>query len=314
MRLRASLRERSAEALAATSKRSPGLGPWAEKALKALRQAPAVDGSEAFSYFWDETADEETFSLADFPCVLPPEEAIGDERGAALFVEGEIPRRGLPMSMIVEDGSVGKVPAAHMATCAAAEGKPALTLLEGEPGLAVLEDAMISRAGALLVWDRSPARCRSLYASFGREAPAEVWGTLALVPFYEHTRRLAGRMGPQQLTIHLPISADGRPLVIPHGEEPLPINILGRRCLPSEIADGLASGQRPLLLMTLFAVACLGSPLAETVPADPPRDALGRRRRLILEGLADVLDDKGGARELGVGHALAACGAWFGGD
>lgn len=163
---RRSVRERSAEALGAVGRRSPMLAGWARKALRGLRQAPVVDASAAFSYFWDETADEETFSLADFPPIAPPVAAFGDERGAVLFVEGEVPRRGLPMSMIVEGNKVGRVPVAHMATSAAA-GKPPPMLLEGDPGLAVLEDALIERAGALLVWNRNPAQCRGLYASFG---------------------------------------------------------------------------------------------------------------------------------------------------
>ncbi len=85
---RGSLRERSAEALGTVDRRSPSLAGWAREALKGIRQAPDVDASADFSYFWDETGDEETFSLADLPPVPPPVAALGDERGAVLFVEG----------------------------------------------------------------------------------------------------------------------------------------------------------------------------------------------------------------------------------
>lgn len=152
-----------------------------------------VDASEAYSYFWDETTDEVTFSLADLPPVSPPVAAVGDERGAVLFVEGTAPDRGLPMSMIVEDGKVGRLPVAHLANSVVVEDKPPPVLIEGEPGLTVLEDALISRASALLVWKRDPAQVRSLYGSFGCEAPAKVWCTLTVVPFYEHTKRLGAR-------------------------------------------------------------------------------------------------------------------------
>lgn len=100
--------------------------------------------------------------------------------------------------------------------------------------------------------------------------------------------------------------------MIPRGEEALPINVLGHGSLPPDLSDGLAAGQRPLLLMTLFATACLGSPLAETVFTVPPADALGRYHHLVIDEIARVLDEKGKARELGLGHALAACDAWFG--
>lgn len=307
------LRERSSEALSGLGKRSPALASWAREAYKGVRQAPTVDASGAFSYFWDETTDKGTFSLADLPPVSPPPASVGDDRGAVLFIEGAAPDRGLPMSMIVEDGKVGRVPASHLTTSIAAEDKPPAAVLEDEPGLIVLEDALISRAGALLVWSRNPAQCRSLYASFGCEAPPEVWGTLTLVPFYEHVKRLGRRMGPPQLTVHLPLSTDGHVLVIPRGDDSLPINVLAYKSLPTDLADGLAAGQRPLLLMSLFAVACLGSPLAEMVPDSPPGGALGRRR-LVIADIARILEEKGDARELGLGHALAACDAWFGGD
>lgn len=39
-----------------------------------------------------------------------------------------------------------------------------------------------------------------------------------------------------------------------------------------------------------------------------------RRRLLVFDGIGAVLDEKGAARELGLGHVLAACGSWFGGD
>lgn len=48
------------------------------------------------------------------PISLPPA-AVGDERGGVLFVEGAAPGRGLPMSMIVEDGKVGRLPVSHPA-------------------------------------------------------------------------------------------------------------------------------------------------------------------------------------------------------
>lgn len=307
-----SLRNRSAEALASLGKRSPALASWAREAYKGVRQAPTVDASEAFAYFWDETTDEETFSLADLPPIALPPAAVGDERGGVLFVEGAAPGRGLPMSMIFEDGKVGRLPVEHLANSVMVEDKPPAMVLEGEPGIVVLEDALISRAGALLIWNHNPAQARGLYTSLGCEAPAEVWGTLTIVPFYEHAKRLGNRLGPQQLTIHLPLGPDGQIMVIPRGDESLPINVLGRTFLPSKLSDALAAGQRPLLLMTLFTVACLGSPLAEIVRTDVQGGGSGCQSRLVIEGIIRILDEKGHARELGLGHALAACDTWFG--
>ncbi|MGF1473307.1 MAG: hypothetical protein ACFB50_16425, partial [Rubrobacteraceae bacterium] len=305
------LRDRSAEALAVLGKRSPALASWAREAFKGVKQAPTVDASETFAYFWDETSDEETFSLADLPPISLPPAAVGDERGGVLFVEGAAPSRGLPMSMIVDDGKVGRLPVGHLANSVMVEDKPPAMIIEDEPGLVVLKDALISRAGALLVWNHSPAQARGLYSSLGCAAPTDVWGTLTIVPFYEHTKRLGNRMGPQQLTIHLPLGPDGQVLVIPRGDESLPINVLGRRYLPPELSDALAAGQRPLLLMTLFAAACLGSPLAEMAATDLGHNGSGCRQRLVIENIVRVLDEKGNARELGLGHALAACDAWF---
>lgn len=307
-----SLKERSAEALTSLGKRLPAVASWAREAFKGVRQAPTVDASDAFAYFWDETTDEETFSLADLPPIALPPAAVGDERGGVLFVEGAAPGRGLPMSMIFEDGKVGRLPVDHLANSVTVEDKPPAMVLEGEPGIVVFEDALISRAGVLLIWNYNPVQARGLYSSLGCEAPAEVWGVLTIVPFYEHIKRLGNRLGPQQLTIHLPLGPDGQVLVIPRGDESLPINVLGRSFLPPKLSDALAAGQRPLLLMALFAAACLGSPLAEVAATDLRHNGSGCRQRLVIEDIVRVLDEKGNARELGLGHALAACDVWFG--
>lgn len=299
---------------------------WILDLARTLDSCQTLDATAAFSYFWDETPNEETFRMGDLPSVGLPAWLAGEGRASnAVFVESRAPASGLGWSLVLDHrGRSGQTSRSEVMEAAATGGVPTVAT-NVDPGAMAFDPGLLESAGALIYVDSDPhtAPSRDFYLNFV-EAPEldGAWaGVLHFIPFAAFKPGVCGGavLMPQVL-YYIPIGHDGRirpldraeslPMVIPD-QEP------AAQCAGHEsLASILAKGPRPLHLAALFSLVCAGSLGARGAPGEEPavlEDSLGARRVLQMDAIRAELDIAGRAGSLGLSHALTVCRELLGG-
>lgn len=316
----ASLREEAYEAAASSSEQ------WLAESAEVIGYSQALDASETFSYFWDETPDEESFEMADIPGIYLPAPLSGTGRGRdALFVEAEPPASGLGWSMLLAGtSSGGGEELSHLNSVARKRGV-ATAAVGTDPGAVLMEPGLVERAGALMYFDHNPGTrkaCRFYERLAGREEVKKWSVVIQLLPYALLDRELyGGRVQEPRVVYYLPVDESGRVRSV-GSDEALPMVIPGydpRTTDGETIGMVLARGHRPLILAVLFSLACAGADKGHHRAPQlrlAGRDSCGPLKRLVMEdrmgNLRHSLDGRGSARELGLSHALTVCRHEFG--
>jgi hypothetical protein len=301
---------------------------WILDLARTLESCQTLDATAAFSYFWDETPNEETFYMGDLPSVSLPEWLTGAGRGRnAVFVESRAPASGLAWSLVLDhQGRSGPTSRTEVTEAAATGGVPTVST-NGDPGAMAVDPGLIESTGALMYVDSDPhtAPGRDFYLNFveAAELDGEWAGVLHFIPFAAFKPGVCGGgVVLPQVVYYMPIGHDGRirpldraeslPMVIPD-QEPA-----AAQCADHDtLASVLAKGHRPLHLAALFSLVCAGACGAPCgAPGEEPavlEDALGARRVLQMDSIRAELDVAGRAGSLGLSHALTVCRELFGG-
>lgn len=316
----ATLREGAWEVATASSEE------WLSGCAEVLASCQVLDASEAFSYFWDETPNEETFDMKDIPGICLPEALAGSGEGKqALFVEAEAPAKGLGWSMLLDGrGTPDNEMLRHINSVAYPKGI-ATAAVGTDPGAMIMEPGLVERAGALVCFDDNPGlggSCK-FYERLAESEELEHWQSVVrMLPFVALDAGLYGdTVQPPQVIYYLPIGSERRvrpvttdegvPMVIP-GFDPATEDA-------ESIGGVLGRGHRPLQLAVLFSLACAGARKGHRHASPSVRqsgkDACGSVSRLAInEGRGNLrasLDGLGNARDLGLAHALTVCRGEF---
>jgi len=312
------LREQ-AYGLAAASERE-----WVRDMAGVLASCQSLDATEAFSYFWDGTPPESALRMSDLGRVGWPECLQGSGRGReGLFVETRAPGSGLAWSLVFDaEGSLGgtkRLTAPGLSAAACRQGVPAM-LLGGDPAVMAFEPGLVESAGALVYLDRTPFGRfeKRFYRRMAGRGVLRGWsGVLQVMPFVKLVAEAGGAVIGPQVVYYMPLDRDGR--VYPVGSEELPMVIpdTGPGAADREsLGLALIQGHRPLQLGLVFSLVCLSAPVASGTGASRltslGSDGCGPVSRLGIEDLKADLDERGGAREFGISHALTVCRECFG--
>lgn len=295
---------------------------WLGGVSGALKTPGVLDATDTFSYFWDETPDEKTFNMADIPRVGLPESLLADGfPRSSLFVEAAAPAKGLAWGMLCDrDGNAGRTTASRINAAAAERGIASITA-PGDPGLVSFEPGLVERAGAMLYLDRAPfeGTVRGFYRRMAADGELDQWSAvLQVVPFVRLDAELGGGgVEAPQAVYYVPIDHDQRVRLLgPDEDLPMIIpDVHSSTAHDQSIGTALAKSHRPLILATLFALACAAASQtgreASAFFEECANDAFGPVWRLRMGGLARGLNERGGARTLSLSHALTVCREQF---
>lgn len=267
--------------------------------VEAIRNTAPVEASTAFRWFWEEAPDDESFSIGDFPPLLP--RWANDPSGGAehVLIEAKAPRRGLGWGSAVCSGATGEnvLAGSVPATTATEVLKRAADSGAGAEihGQALVSGpGMVRRAGALMSYnsDYRPSWAREWLAQTSASGVhKEISGVLSIVP----CALLSGAVPVADISAAahmLPLDGAGRPVVGDRDE--LPAAITDVRMEDGEDGEHeswvstLMAAQRPVVLSALFALAALAESSREggrcRSTAGPP-DACGPTSTLSISAL-----------------------------
>lgn len=284
--------------------------------------SPAVDVSEAVSYFLEQTPEEDTFSLSDLPLAAGLQWLSSNTKLA--FVETEAPPEyGLPWATLL--GWDADQQALERSIREAGQARGVDTEIEtGDPGVALMDSGLVARAGVFVYLDEplgGEGRASYYQHLFSERLEIdELAGVLQLVCFAEieggGSEGVRSLIEPS-LIWYLPLDGDGRIHELGGGSDELMLVAPGVGDLESldDVMDDVADAQKPLLLAVLFSLACAGA--ARKANASSPvmeragEDAVGPVEALRMGGIGGALDQRGSALHLGLSHALTVCRAEF---
>lgn len=300
---------------------------WLADCAEVLGGCQVLDATEAFSYFWDETPNEETFEMADIPDIYLPQSLAGSGRSErALFVEARAPAKGLGWSTLLDGLGQAENAMLSQINAVAYRKGVATAAVDTDPGAVLMEPGLVQSAGALLYFDQEPARRRSrkFYERLAGRDEVRKWSAvIQLFPCVRFEDEMyGGEVHAPQMIYYLPLDERGRVRAV-GSDEALPMVIPG---FDPRTADGetigmvLARGHRPLILAVLFSLACAGAGKGHRHNAPQlrlaGRDSRGPLKRLVMEdrmgNLRHSLDERGSAKDLGLSHALTVCRDEFG--
>lgn len=315
------LRERAREVAAASSEE------WLSGCAEVLASCQVLDATEAFSYFWDETPNEETFDMKDIPGIGLAEALAGSGASKrAVFVEAEAPAKGLGWSLLLDGLGRADNETLRRVNSVAWRKGVATAAVGTDPGAMIMEPGLVERAGALVYFDDDLGRdsSRKFYERLAGFEEIEHWQSVVQVlPFAALDAELYGEsVQPPQVVYYLPIDSNRRVRAV-EADESIPMLIPGFDPATADaesIGGVLGKGHRPLHLAVLFSLACAGARKGHRHSSPQLRlageDAFGSVRKLVMSermgDLKSILDERGGARKLGLSHALTVCRDEFG--
>lgn len=292
-----------------------------------IAASPAVGVTEPVGYFMEETPEEESFSVADIPLYGGIEWLV--RSGGGVFLETLAP----PGSGIGWGTLLTRIPDTS-GICEAVEraGRTRGVDVEvglGDPGLALMEPGIVSRAGVFTFLEyplANDSRAEFYEYLFADSVDLEeLWGVLQMMCFVElDSAEPNADVGDTELLVvepsviwYLPVGLGGYVVETGRGSDELMMIApgVGSTGELEDVMDFLGEAQRPLLLAALFSLSCAGA--ARKGGPGAPRleeagsDGLGPVFELSMSGFRRILDVHGRGAELGLSHALTVCRAEF---
>lgn len=256
-----------------------------------LADAVDIEASEPFSYLRERTQDVEEqgpggdLSAADFPDCHPE----------SLARVGEL-SEGEPMSVIPPVFFEGSFPTG-MAT--AFDPRP------GEAAGIMSNDLESLGAGALVLCTEDVPE------ELGLELPENTRYVLRITPYVDLGVGATEVYGPPIMWL-IPVSEDGE-VQVDTADQDIAIFVLptpeGSEWDQEEGARVVHQALRPILYGALFSMCCANALGEGVMVGSPSSCGIGT---LYISGLAEKLDGRGRANELGLGHALTVCREEFG--
>ena len=294
-------------------------GSWLAQATDMLDRVDPVDVSEPYAWFWDEAPDDEGFSLADIPGLIPPGfENSPDPVG--MVMEGDAPSRGLAWSTPTLgecDLLPGTTPPLDAVTLIDAAGWANVSstvtdrdMADGRAAALMLEGGIVRRAGAFVTWHSGPLPAWiEQWLDTVTGGSHRVAGLLDVRPYAV----LAGDGLPEggvldatPLAYAVALDAGGRPIV-GDGDE-MPVGFLDERLAGDQDPETFAHmlrGQRSVALPVLFAFSCFNDATrkdGEARMTDYGHDGHGPVRKLRIDTLRNTLNSR---TKGGLGQALS---------
>lgn len=290
----------------------------------AAAQAQMIDVSDLISYFWDDTSEDDSINIGDFPNVsINPDlaAALGGHLANVLFFEAAVPKIGFAAGMLADSsGDIGPYSVDELMRAAIDAGLPALTTLSSNPMVVFCENAMVERIGVMVIADSDPAQNADLYRQQGINDPGQLHQVLHILPFIRHDQRMDGRILLPQIIARLPVADTLR--VRADSVRYLPFTVLGTEASPD---TGLLAALAGSCIHSVLNSALFCLSVSNAVWPDgkarreglAPRfhglgsDAYGQCFKMTFGSLADKLSEQGPGDKPEIGHALTMCRDYF---
>lgn len=290
----------------------------------AAAQAQMIDVSDLVSYFWDDTSEDDSINIGDFPHVsINPDlaAALGGHLANVLFFEAAVPKIGFAAGMLADSsGDIGPYAVDELMRAAMDAGLPALTTLSSNPMVVFCENAMVERIGVMVIADPEPAQNGDLYRQQGINDPERLHQVLHILPFIKHDQRMDGKLLLPQIIARLPVADTLR--VRADSVRHVPFTVLGQEASPDTglLAAIAGSCIHSVLNSALF---CLSASNAVWPNGKARReglaprfhglgsDAYGECFKMTFGPLAGKLSEQGEGDKPEIGHALTVCRDYF---
>lgn len=294
-----------------------------------IRSAPVVDCSQPVRFFLEDTPEESGFSIGDIPLLGGVEWLYRGNGG--VFLETQAPPEeglmwGALLTSVVDHSDIVS------SIIGSARGLGVdCEIREGNPGMALLAPGAVKRAGVFVsvdkplsdedreafydslfsdIVDLEDLRCvlqLTLFVELGAEVSEDA----------EDSADVPGELIEPAMMWYLPVTREGEALAFSGEADEMKLFAPGVGDLAQleDVVDFVAQAQRPLILATLFSLACAGASNGGT-PSSPRlaatgSDTLGPAYSLNVTGLSRMLEIEGRASDLGLSHALTVCRGEF---